>query len=109
MTPPATTEPARSVDRTLSILANGPRREILRALASGRTVGRSELGRIRDRLGASETTFEVSLYHVHLPMLAAAEVVTSDSDPFRIQPGPRFESVAPLVEAVSAFELRDDD
>jgi len=107
MSPPKTADPSRSIDRSLSILANGHRRAILRALAKGRPIDRSGLDRIRDRSGATEPSFETRLHHVHLPLMAAEGVVEFDLDPLRIRRGPRFESVAPVVDALSPFDRTD--
>ncbi|QPV62764.1 hypothetical protein I7X12_18890 [Halosimplex litoreum] len=104
MSPSAATDAARTVDRSLSLLASGPRRAILTELSSSPGIGGEELDRIRARFGATEVEFETQLFHVHLPKLTAEEVVEFDLDPLSVRRGPRFEELGPLLEALRPID-----
>ena len=84
------------------VLASDYRRVLLLDLLEH---GRVELGTrdgvIADGSGVDPESLQPGLFHVHLPELEAAGFVEWDPKTDAIEPGPRFEEVAPMLELLN--------
>lgn len=99
-----------AVDETFSLLADRTRRQVIRVLAeredaiSLSALAATTAGRVSDTARSdlpAETLASVhaSLYHTHLPKLAAADAVTYDGETERVGPTARLDALVDVIEA----------
>ena len=89
-------------DDVFSVLDAEPRRQIVISLLD--TDGAVPLpeSAINPNAPADPEQLRVELHHKHLPMLAEHGFIEWESDPLIAAPGPRFEEVAAVFEALHA-------
>ena len=91
---------ARALDEALRMLADPVRRAVLVALLDERRVSVDALA---EGVGRDRSDPGVLVYHVHLPKLRDAGLV-SDADGTTVGRGERFEEVRSLVETVARYD-----
>ncbi len=90
-----------SVTERLEVLAHADRRRILTALSTGspESVSSLEIEELKRQNGGLS---RAELYHQHLPKLEDGGFVMWDQDAGRVERGPSFSSIEPLLEFVVA-------
>lgn len=86
----------------LGLLANRRRRHILRIMATCGSLSADELAReIADGASCDYREVRVTLYHHHLPRLAAHGAIAYDPDRGAVKKGPAFAGIVETLDAVS--------
>lgn len=89
------------LDEPLAALQDPLRRQLLLALFEQSSQDESiAIGEAIDAEDGLETQHERQLYHNHLPKLEAFDFIEYDYDEKEIAPGPEFERVEPVLEAL---------
>lgn len=100
-------------ETALQLLAKEPRRQVIRLMAErpdGTTVDQ-----LRTRLTDDDPTGDgaddlfVQLYHVHLPMLAAADVLKYRDSQGEVDRGPRFQAALSVLRALDDRQVLASD
>jgi len=94
---------SRRWNRVFNALSVEPRRRLVASLlehSSEDAVALPNGATPVSSVGVEE--LEVSLAHVHLPMLAESGYVRWEADPFQASRGPRFEEVAAVLEVLGS-------
>lgn len=89
-------------DDVFTVLDAEPRRQIVVALLDADRPAPLPESAINPNAPADPAQLRVELYHKHLPMLAEYGFVEWETDPLLVEPGPRFEEVAAVFEALHA-------
>lgn len=90
-----------SLDAAVEALADEERRRLVAALdRRGGSEGWVDVSRVAVATSA-DADAAVTLRHVHLPKLASSGVVDWDRADDRVRPGPCFDAVARLADAIS--------
>lgn len=89
------------LDEPLAALQDPLRRQLLLAFFEQSSQDESiAIGEAIDAEDGLETQHERQLYHNHLPKLEAFDFIEYDYDEKEIAPGPEFERVEPVLEAL---------
>lgn len=88
-----------SLDIQLRTLSAAERREVLHTLsaAKGDEGGAVDIEQFTD---AADPDTRLSMHHVHLPNLEDAKLIRVDRDANRIQRGPNFDDIEPLLRLI---------
>lgn len=100
-----------ALNESLHVLAHSYRRRILIALTDHNPQTADELNVTRDNEAVSEMfesfrrdqKLESELKHIHLPKLADYSYITYDSVTGRIERGPNFDEIVPLLELIRDY------
>ena len=92
-----------SLDELLGCLAHPQRRGLLRALADDGPQSVAAIASHENRSPERSAT-RVKAHHVHLPKLEAAGVIRWDRETDRIEEGPSFTRIRPMLEALNQVE-----
>jgi hypothetical protein len=100
-----TSGPGTGLDDTLKLLADSRRRAILKRLLAEEHLDEAVAVTDGGEDDSAEAACELAvLRHVHLPKLAAANVIQWDRESGVLARGRNFDRVRPLVESLSAAE-----
>ncbi|AEH35917.1 hypothetical protein [Halopiger xanaduensis] len=97
-------EAIRRWDRVFEALSAAPRRHLVDELMDvpdGGTVSLPEAA-VPAVIERDPEAFQIELHHRHLPLLADAGFVEWQRTPFQAAPGPQFDEVAVVLEALYA-------
>ncbi|GAB7095371.1 hypothetical protein JCM30237_25240 [Halolamina litorea] len=90
-------EPRTETDIRLDAVSHAARRRVLYTLLAARWNGSSgvSIGSIYPERGENQV---VELYHLHLPKLESGGFVGVDREQDRVEVGPRFDEIVPLLD-----------
>ena len=97
---------AASFDAQFEALSHIDRRRLLSALLKAKAD--DDLPVTIDQLerDAAAESFEMSMYHLHIPNLEEKGLIDTTEDERTVTPGPRFDAIQPLLELVSSNRER---
>jgi hypothetical protein len=87
-------------------LSAGPRRQIIGSLLESEPDQQLLLpeGANMPEYRLDPEVLHTNLVHEHLPMMAHAEFIEWEHEPFSVKRGPRFEEVAAVLLAIDAYD-----